>query len=46
MTWYEDDYYFFDDFDYANAEYDIVYVKGNRLKDKMESLGHKMRKYE
>ena len=46
LTWYEDDYYFFDDFDYANAEYDIVYVKGNRLKDKMESLGHKMRKYE
>ncbi len=46
LTWYEDDYYLFDDFDYANAAYDIVYVKGDSLKDKMESLGHKMRKYD
>lgn len=45
LTWYEDDYYTFADFDYENATYDIVYVKGERLKEKLEQLGYKMEKY-
>ncbi len=45
LTWYEDDYYLFEDYDYAHAEYDVVYVKGDALKDKMEELGYDMRKY-
>ena len=45
QTWYQDDYYMFKDFDYQNAKYDIVYVKGEKLKTKMEQLGYKMTKY-
>lgn len=45
LTWYEDDYYLFEDFDYENAEYDIVYVKGEKLMREMESLGYEMVKY-
>ena len=45
LTWFEDDYYTFADFDYENAAYDIVYVKGERLKEKLEQLGYKMEKY-
>lgn len=43
--WYENDYYLFEDFDYENAEYDIVYVKGNALMQEMEKLGYEMVKY-
>ena len=46
MTWYNQDYYLFDDFDYENADYDIIYVKGEQLKEKMEQLGYTMVKYE
>lgn len=46
MTWYNHDYYLFDDFDYENADYDIIYVKGEQLKEKMEQLGYTMVKYE
>lgn len=46
LTWYEEDYYLFEDFDYVNAEYDIVYVKGTDLMKTMESLGYKMIKYQ
>lgn len=42
LTWYEDDYYLFDAFDYENAQYDVVYVKGEALKEKLESLGYGM----
>lgn len=45
LTWYEDDYYLFEDFDYENAEYDIVYVKGEKLMREMESLGYEMVEY-
>lgn len=45
LTWYEDDYYLFEDFDYDNAKYDIVYVKGKELKNQMEHLGYDMIKY-
>ncbi len=43
--WYEDDYYLFKDFDYENAKYDIVYVKGKELMQEMENLGYTMEKY-
>lgn len=46
LTWYSDDYYLFEEFDYAHAEYDIVYVKGEQLAEKMETLGYRMVKYE
>lgn len=45
LTWYEDDYYLFEDFDYENAEYDVVYVKGEGLKTALEKLGYEMTKY-
>lgn len=45
LTWYEDDYYLFEDFDYDQAEYDVVCVKGEKLAAKMEELGYRMRKY-
>lgn len=45
LTWYEDDYYLFEDFDYENAEYDIVYVKGENLMKRLEQLGYEMIKY-
>ncbi|MDY3250494.1 MAG: hypothetical protein SOX32_09135 [Candidatus Choladocola sp.] len=45
LTWYDDDYYLFEDFDYENAEYDIVYVKGESLMERMEELGYKMSPY-
>lgn len=45
LTWYEDDYYLFEDFDYENAGYDIVYVKGEELMKKLERLGYEMTKY-
>ncbi len=40
LTWYEDDYYLFEDFDYENAEYDVVYVKGESLMKRLEQLGY------
>lgn len=43
--WYESDYYLFEDFDYENAQYDIVYVKGEKLRQKLESLGYRMYEY-
>lgn len=45
LTWFEDDYYLFEDFDYENAEYDIVYVKGEKLMREMERLGYEMVEY-
>lgn len=45
LNWYEQDYYLFEDFDYENAEYDIVYVKGQQLMEYMESLGYEMKEY-
>ena len=45
LTWYSDDYYLFEEFDYAHAEYDIVYVKGEQLAEKMEALGYHMIRY-
>ena len=45
LTWYENDYYLFEDFDYENAEYDIVYVKGEDLMRELESLGYEMLEY-
>lgn len=44
-TWDEGDYYLFKDYDYENAEYDIVYVKGTDLMKKMEELGYEMDAY-
>ena len=46
LTWYEDDYYLFEAFDYKNADYDIVYDKGKQLKEKLEQLGYRMIKYD
>lgn len=43
--YYNDDYYLFDDFDYAGATCDVIYVKGDRLAEKMRSLGYSMTKY-
>ena len=45
LTWYESDYYLFEDFNYENAEYDIVYVKGKSLMKNMEEMGYKMIEY-
>ena len=36
----------FEAFDYKNADYDIVYVKGKQLKEKLEQLGYRMIKYD
>ena len=44
--YYNDDYYLFADFDYENANRDIVYVKGKKLAQAMEKAGYKMIKYE
>lgn len=45
LDYYENDYYLFKDFDYENAGYDIVYVKGEELKERLEELGYEMEKY-
>lgn len=45
LTWYEEDYYLFADFDYENAGYDIVYVKGEALAERLEELGYTMIRY-
>lgn len=45
LTWYENDYYLFKDFDYENAKYDIVYVKGEELMEELERCGYKMYKF-
>lgn len=45
-AWPEGEYYLFEDFDYENAKYDVVYVKGQELKDRMEQLGYAMREYQ
>jgi len=45
LTWYEEDYYLFGAFDYENAEYDIVYVKGDALAERLEELGYVMVPY-
>lgn len=42
----EEECYLFEDFDYDTAKYDIVYVKGGALKEKLEKLGFQMIKYE
>lgn len=46
ISWYENDYYIFEDFDYTNIESDIIYVKGNGLKEYLEDIGYKMIKYD
>lgn len=46
LEYCEDDCYLFEDFDYDAAKYDIVYVKGEALKEKLEELGFQMIKYE
>lgn len=43
--YYEDDYYLFESFDYKNATRDIIYVKGEELRSKLEGLGWKLKKY-
>ncbi|MCD8104612.1 MAG: hypothetical protein LUF35_06340 [Lachnospiraceae bacterium] len=45
LKWYEEDYYLFEAFDYENADYDIVYVKGDALAEKLEELGYHMIQY-
>ncbi|MCC8067638.1 MAG: hypothetical protein LIO94_11165, partial [Clostridiales bacterium] len=45
LKWYEEDYYLFEAFDYENAEYDIVYVKGDALAQRLEELGYQMIEY-
>ncbi|MCD7957383.1 MAG: hypothetical protein LUG93_16890 [Lachnospiraceae bacterium] len=45
LEWYEEDYYLFEAFDYENAAYDIVYVKGEELADMLEELGYHMVRY-
>lgn len=44
--YYDNDYYTFDCFDYTEASRDIVYVKGEELKNRLEELGYSMTKYE
>ena len=44
--YYEDDYYIFDDFDYAGATKDIVYIKGEELARELEALGYSISPYE
>ncbi len=46
LTWYDEDYYLFEDYDYDNADYDIVYVKGDDLAERLEELGYEMMFYE
>ncbi len=33
------------DFDYENAEYYVIYVKGEALREELENMGHKLLKY-
>ncbi len=42
LTWYEDDYYLFEDYDYDGAQYDIVYVKGDALAKALDDAGYGM----
>lgn len=34
------------DFDYENAEYYVIYVKGEALREELENMGHKLLKIE
>lgn len=43
--YFADDYYTFADYDYAEAAKDIVYVKGEKLKQELEDMGFAMKKY-
>ncbi len=45
LTWYENDYYLFDVFDYENAEHDMLYVKGDELAEALEEAGYTMISY-
>lgn len=42
FDWYEGDYYKFSAFDYENAKYDVVYVKGEALKEELVAKGYQM----
>lgn len=42
FDWYEEDYYKFAGFDYETAGYDVVYVKGEALKEMLEANGYQM----
>lgn len=40
--WYENDYFCFEDWDYVNAPFDSIYVKGNELKTALEEAGYQL----
>ena len=42
---YDNDYYIFDDFDYANANKDIVYIKGKELAERLKDMGYSISEY-
>ena len=42
---YDNDYYVFDDFDYANATKDIVYIKGHELAERLKGMGYPISEY-
>ena len=42
---YDDDYYIFDDFDYKDAEKDIVYIKGEELAKRLTDMGISVSRY-
>lgn len=44
--YYNDDYYIFDDFNYAEATKDIVYIKGEKLAEELRKLGYGISPYE
>ena len=46
MKYDEGDYYLFDAFDYDNADTDIVYIKGEKLKNALEQVGYVMIPYQ
>ena len=43
---YDNDYYVFDDFDYAGANKDIVYIKGKELAERLREMGYSISEYE
>ncbi len=45
-NYFEDDYYAFEDITYSSKGDDIVYIKGEQLKNKLEELGYSMKKME
>lgn len=43
--YFNDDYYTFACFDYENTSKDMVYVKGEALKERLENMGYEMLRY-